>query len=144
MASEHLSGVLQLGSLTITVHTLKPPPAPTTYTHPWAEPGNQQADSTNHKTQTHYLMMPCVKAGHWAGKAVTSSTITSFLEAKWQHWMIGKQVCLSFEFIDTSLSGKIQPKLLKAVRLRNSIITKAIITTNMKMSSVLGSFYPLD
>lgn len=42
------------------------------------------------------------------------------------------------------LSGKIQPKLLKAVRLHNSIITKTIITTIMKMSSVLGNFYPLD
>ena len=82
MASEHLSGVLQLGLLTITVHTLEPPPAPTTYTYPRAETGNQQADSTKHKTQTHYLMIPCSKAGCRAGKAVTSSTITSFLEAK--------------------------------------------------------------
>ena len=34
MAPERLSGILQLGLLTIIVHTLEPPPAPTTYTYP--------------------------------------------------------------------------------------------------------------
>lgn len=57
--------------------------------------------------------------------------------------MIEKQVCLLFEFTDALLSRKIQPKLLKAVRLCNSIITQNN-NTNHHKNSTLRQIYPLE
>ena len=57
--------------------------------------------------------------------------------------MIEKQGCLSFEFTDTLLSRKIQPKLLKAVRLCNSIIIKNNNNNHYKKSP-LRQIYPLE